>query len=184
MNTQNTPSALEALIQHQFPGATIQLADGVYYLLTIHAQGDTAQAAMENALSAYACMSREGKFLPQMLEDITTDLKETPGMTRERHDSLIELLTLAEGALNDGVLTDTVPWIMVPSYTRQIEDLRRKVSTRLMMIAQEMQARDEAKKRAATKFPHATINPADLTPYQRLRLENQIARAKEGGRGL
>ena len=159
-------SNLLSLIKRQFPGALIQERDGKFYLLTIHGTGSSEREALENALECYNDMAEDGKALPQILADVEADLKEAPGMNRERHDSLLELLAIAEHALNGGVFTGTVPWIMVASYNRQIEDLQRRIAARLGMVVQELTDREKAKKRAGQKFPRTT--PADgLTAYQR-----------------
>lgn len=169
MSDADTGKELPTLVQHQFPGSTVIEQDGQYLCLTIHSVGKSPREAMENALSSFREMKDDGRSLPQMLDDVREDLRNTPGMSRARHDSLQEILTICEQALNGGVLTQTVPWIMVPSYTRQIEDLRRKVETRLLMVAQEMKDKEKARNRAAMRFPRPT--PPDeggQTAYERL----------------
>ena len=164
-------SNLLSLIRRQFPGALIQEQDGKFYLLTIHGTGDSEREALENALTSYNDMARDGRALPQILADVEADLEGAPGMSRKRHKSLLELLSIAEQALNGGVLTETVPWIMVASYNRQIEDLQRRVVTRLNMVAQELQEREKAKRRAGQKFPRQAVPDDGLTPYQRSQLK-------------
>ncbi len=162
---------LLALVKRQFPGATVHEMDGKFYLLTIHSAGNTEREAMEHALKAYKDMADDGRALPQILTDVDTDLKEAKGMTRNRHDSLLELLSIAEQALNGGVLTETVPWIMIASYNRQIEDLRRRITTRLNMVARELQEQEKAKKRAGQKFPKQAVPEDGLSAYQRAKLK-------------
>lgn len=163
---------LDTLVSHQFPGATVsEVQEGVYALLTVHGYGDSPTSAKQNSLKSFADMARDGEALPQILSDVEADLKETPGMSRERHDSLLELLSIAEQALNDGILTKTVPWLLTASYNRQIEDLQRRVTTRLNMVAQELQEREKAKRRAGQKFPRQAVPDDGLTPYQRLQLK-------------
>jgi hypothetical protein len=146
------PDTLTTLVNHQFPSSIIEEVDGKFILLTVHAVGATEREARENALATYREMKEDGESLPQMLEDVALDLKSAGGMTRARHDSLLDLLTICETSLNGGVLTKSVPWLMVGSYTRQIEDLRRRVITRLGMTAQEIAANEKAKSHASA--PH------------------------------
>jgi hypothetical protein len=164
---------LVSLIHRKFPGAVIQEVEGTFYLLSIHGVGATEREVMENALTEYNNMTNDGRSLPQILNDVENDLHGRPGMSRQRHDDLIELLGTAEQALNGGILTETVPWIMVAGYNRRIEDLRRRIDTRLNMVALDMQEREKARQRAGTKFPrHTEINDG-LTDYQRMQATAQ-----------
>lgn len=162
---------LRSLLEHKFPGAVVDNVDGKFVALTIHGVGTTLDEAIKNSLIEYSDMERDGSALEQMLNDIREDLK-TPGMGRERHDSLMDLLDTCESALNAGALTKTVPWIMIPSLNREITDLKRRVGARLGMMAQTMKDRDRAKNNAAQTFKR---KPDDgLTPYQRL-MQNRRA---------
>ena len=156
---------LETLIQHEFPNSIFDLTDLGHVILSVHGVGKTKRQAMENALIAYNDMKFDGQSLPQMLDDVVSDLAE-PGMGRERHDSLIEILDMCSAAVNSGVLTHTLNWIMVPAYTRQIEDLRRRVSARLGMMAQQMKDRDAAKTRAGQKAKPRTFERPDGNAWE------------------
>lgn len=165
--------AVIALVKRMFPAANLYQVDNQWQLVTIHGVGTTEEAAMKAALKDFREMSEDGKSLPQILDDIRADLAER-GMSRTRHDSLHELLNIAEKALDDGILTNTVPWIMRAGYSRQIEELKQRVTTRLNMVAQEMQANEKARHNAARKFPELAAQRAELaglSPYQRLRFK-------------
>lgn len=143
--------ALRQLVAHEFPGAVVcQTGDG-YSLITIHCTGKTEIDTLSGALKTYSVMKDDAQHLRQMLDDVTADLR-TQGMSRERHDSLHELLDLSSNALNGGIVTGVTPWIMVPGLTREIEELRRRVSVRLSRTAQEMKDREASRKNASTKF--------------------------------
>jgi Domain of unknown function (DUF4326) len=137
---------LATLIKHQFPAAVISGSGSQFALVTVHGTGDTEREALENALSCFNDMARDGRSLRQMLDDVITDLRES-GMSRMRHDSLMDILSICENALNGGVITGTVPWIMVPSYNREITSLRLKVSNRLGIAGQDAAAREERARR-------------------------------------
>ena len=144
---------LSSYIRRQFPGAIIQEdSEGRFILFTVHGTGETERKAMEDALENFNNLRDDCYHLPDILGEVERDLKEQRGMSRLRHDSLQDLLNIAENALNGGVLIQAVPWIMVPSYTRRIEELRRRVSTRLNMVAAELQAEATATKRAQQSF--------------------------------
>jgi hypothetical protein len=128
---------------------------------------------MENALTEYNNMASNGRSLPQILDDVENDLRSRPGMGRQRHDDLLALLGTAEQALNGGILTETVPWLMVAGHNRRIEDLRRRIDTRLNMVALDMQEREKARQRAGTKFPRHTEVDDGLTDYQRMQAAAQ-----------
>lgn len=150
---------LKILFEHEFPGATLAREGEQVIALTIHAVGTSEREVMQRALTRQRAMSEDGRNLEQILNDVRADLTDR-GMSRARHDSNMELLDLAENALNAGVITHTVPWIMVPHYTREIEDLRRRTSMRLQMVAQELALNEQARKRAAQKFPRPTPSDA------------------------
>lgn len=169
---------LITLVRHQYPDSVIQEAEGKFFLITIHGGGDSARSAMEGALSSFIDMARDGRAIEQILSDIREDLS-SPGMNRERHDSLMELLEIASAAVDGGVITNVVPWILVPSYTRQIEDLRRRVATRLGMTAQDMAAKEDAKRRAGKKFSPAERAQTDT--YQAFTPAERIARMRARG---
>lgn len=162
------PDELTTMFRRQYPQAVLDFVDGQYIALTVHGVGHSENEAMQHSLTEFEEMKRDGQSVRQILDDVLADLKLKSGMSRERHDSLQELLTIAEKALNDGVLTKTVPWIMTPSLTREIEALRKRVETRLNMQAQELQEREKAKSRASQKFPRTQAPEDGLTPYQRL----------------
>jgi hypothetical protein len=147
LTRQETLAGIRALVEHQFPGATVQQIEGIYFLLTVHSTGETELEAMRAALKHYHEMERDGKALPQLLGEIAEDLKDS-GMSRQRHDSLLELCDLASQALNGGVIANVIPWIMIASYTRQIEDLRRRITVRLSMVAQNMKQHEESRRKA------------------------------------
>jgi hypothetical protein len=165
---------LETLVQHQFPGSIVEYVTDcgppLYIVRTAHGSGTTEREAMENALTTWNDMVRDGSTLRQMLDDVIADLKTAPGMSRKRHDWAMEILDLCDQALNAGTITRTVPWILIPSLTREIEELRRRVGVRLNMVAQEMQQHELAQKRASQHFPRqAELEAKDgLTAYQRL----------------
>lgn len=160
------PDDLTTLFRHEFPQAVLDFVDGRYIALTVHGVGITQTEAMQTSLTEFREMKANGKSVRQSLDEITADLQEQKGMSRERHDSLQAALTITEQCLNDAVLTKTIDWILIPSLTREIEALRKRIETRLNMQAQELQERERAKKRAVEK---RTPPPDDgLTPYQRL----------------
>lgn len=164
--------ALQGLAKHEFPAYTVRhTSPDVVEIITVHGVGASEEEALANALKQYADMKRDGQCVRQMLDDVITDLNEQRGMSRERHDSLCEILDIAGGAINDGVITNTVPWILVPSLTREITALRRRIDTRLNMVAIELQQEEAARKRAGTKFPRTTI-PEGMTEYQFLRRQH------------
>jgi hypothetical protein len=158
-----------SLVQRQFPGSNLYLLDTKWHVATVHGVGDTEEAALKAAMKDWQDMQRDGKALPEILSDVRNDLANS-GMSRERHDSLHDLLNIASQSLDAGILTNTVPWIMRASYTREIEDLRRRVSTRLSMKALEMQQNEAARRNATKKFPRTartvdgtgTLNFRDL----------------------
>lgn len=142
---------LEALFSRTFPAARVeQLDSGGFVVLTIHGSGDTHEQAIENALIEWNDMKRDGEYLEQMLTEIAEDLAQ-PGMNRERHDSLLELLDLASSSLDGGVLVGVIKPLDVPRLTRQIEDFRRRTTTRLGMAAQNAKDHEAAKRKAGTK---------------------------------
>jgi hypothetical protein len=161
---------LTSLAKKHFPdGVFVPTETGVAFV-TIHGSGTDQREAMENAINGYTQMKEDGQALPDMLDQVTEMLAER-GMSRERHDSIISILEQCATALNDGIITGVINPLMVPSYTRKIEDMRRRVSTRLMMIAQDLSEREKAKARAAQTFPRPDVaTPAEtegLTTYQR-----------------
>lgn len=165
------PDDLKVMLKNQFPAALTYEKDGVWYTCTIHGAGATAEKSMQDALIDWHDMEREGRMLDTMIADIREDLS-TPGMNRKRHDSLIELVDLAEEALNDGVITKTVNALMAPSYTRTLTELRRRVTTRLGMAAQNAEANDKARKNASKTFTRGALamsNIEGLTAYQAMR---------------
>lgn len=155
----NAPDSIEALRQlvlHEFPQSQVYTSpDGEVSLVTVHSTGKTVEEALRSALKTYSVMKDDGLHVRQMLDDVNEDLKQH-GMSRERHDSLLELLSIAENSINGGVITQVIPWIEVPSLNREIEELRRRISTRLMMVAQEMKDHENAKKKAAHKSPRVS----------------------------
>jgi hypothetical protein len=158
---------LKGMLKREFPGAISVQIDAGWQILTLHGQGTTEAEAIQNTLKAFKEMQEDGRSLRQILDDVIDDLKASPGMGRQRHDSLIDLLNISEKCLNDGILTGVVPFIMVASYNREIEDLKHRVDTRLNMQAVEFAQNEEARKRAGTKFPRTHTDDA-LTPYERL----------------
>lgn len=173
---------LTSIINQRYPGALIQETDGQYALFTLHSIGDTPHDAMQKAIKEYDRMSDDGKNLRTMLSDIYEDLR-TPGMSRVRAESLYDILTICENALNGAIITRAVNWIEIPGITRELCDLRRRIETRLNMIAHELQMqerqarretveniKDEVKRDIKRRKEATGLAPDGLTEYQRLQL--------------
>jgi hypothetical protein len=141
--------ALRTLAKRQFPACVI-VTDPVLGVLvyTLHGTGATEQEALQNALTSFDKMLKRGHMLRGMLNDILDDLK-TPGMSRERHDNLQDSLAICETYLNDGVLSGSIGPLEVPRYTRELDELKRRVTARLGMAAQQAADHESAKNHAA-----------------------------------
>jgi hypothetical protein len=159
---------LHTLLQHEHPGACCTESNGQWVVYTLHSVGQTEEEAITNAVADMRRMKEDGRSVRQMLDDILEDLNTRPGMSKSRHQSLTELIQLASAGLNDGAITKTIPWIQIPSLTREITELQRRVDMRLAMTAKEMKDAEDAKKRAGIKFPHRDINrqPSNPLPGQ------------------
>src|SRR5271168_5144884 len=124
--SQEEIGILRGMVKKLFPMSQIMpVEDQGVMILTVHGQGVDEQAALKNVIGDWEGMTTRGRALRTMLDEIHEDLR-VPGMTRERHDNLIESLTICEAALNDGILTGVTPWITVPGLNREISDLRRR----------------------------------------------------------
>lgn len=159
--------ALRTLAKRQFPAAEhIEGEGGRHFLLTRHGEGASEHEMLRNALRDYRAAAVNGRMVRTMLKEIVEDLS-TPGMGRERHDLLQESLTIVENAINDGVMTGVLPALEVPSLTREVLTLQRRVSTRLGMSAQNAAEYEKAKR--AAKAPTAPFsNPNTLEAIQHL----------------
>ena len=176
ISTNLSPAEIAQWVEHNLPGAVVQESNGRFYLLTIHGEGASEEEVMTNALLSFREMRREGGSFLQLLDDIEIDLREQSGMSRKRHDSLQELVALASRALDAGIATKMIPWIMSPSYTRKLEELQRRIAVRLTMTAQNMQEREKAKHRAAQKFPRSTTG--ESVTFDRLSAADRVAQVR------
>lgn len=173
---------LTKIIKERFPGAIVQESDGNFILFTLHSIGSSPFDAMKNAIKEYDTMAEDGRNLRQMLGDVYEDLQSL-GMSRKRADSLYDILNICENTLNGAVITNTIKWIEIPGLTREINDLRKRIETRLNMIAHELEMqrrhgdrewsednkaqvqKEIQKRKEANQLP-----PDGLTEYQRLQL--------------
>ena len=165
-------------LMQQFPTAVIKEEGDAVVVMTIHGIGNTVKNAIANALKLQQEMKDDGQSIRQMLDDVHDDLR-TPGMSRVRHDSLIELLDIASNAVNGAVVSGVITWIQVPGINREIEDLRRRIDTRLNMVALDMQAREKAQQQAGTQADKHKLDPA-IT----LKWEDEQQDAPPTARGL
>ena len=150
--------ALWALVRAQYPGAQLVPQENGQALITVHALGANELTTLQQAVNDYVHMKNAAENLDQMIDDAMNNLADR-GMSRQRHDEILEILNDSERALADGIMIGLIQPLRVPYYTRTIEDLRRRTETRLMMIAQEMAEQEKAKKRAAQKFTHTPHGP-------------------------
>lgn len=135
--------------RNQFPGASVQeTEDGSFVAFTVHGIGATQEAAKEDSLKELQMQREHGKRLGSIIGEVRAGLT-SPGMTRERHDALIALLDDAELALGRGLLCGVIAPINNYRLTRELADLRRRVTTRLGMAAQEIANEEKARKHAA-----------------------------------
>lgn len=179
---------LRELAQRKFPGYSVVPGDTTISIVTIHGVGATETLALRHALKELHDQERDGRAVRQILDDVLEDLRNS-GMSRERHDSLQDLLNIASECVNAGVVSNVIPWILVPGLTREIETLRQRVGTRLAMKAQDMKEREKAKARTTQKSTHAIdheiaskwadIPPEHLSAVQRLRRSLNLSQALE-----
>ena len=147
---------LRTLVRHEFPDFSVVVAeDGQVSIVTLHGVGLTEREALEGCLEALRIMKEDALSLQQMLDDVNEELS-IPGMSKDRHDFIQDILAMCNKALSDGVITGLIPWITVPGRTKEIDRLKQRVETRLGMQAQAMQEKEKATKKAAQKFPRST----------------------------
>jgi hypothetical protein len=163
---------LWGFVTKQFPNATLERVGDQYVVATIHGVGATPLDAAQKALGDMGRIFTHGRKFTTLLSEIKNELS-SPGMTRKRHDSLMTLIGEAENALNDGVLANTVHWLLRAGYTKELTDLSRRVTTRLGMAAAELAAADKAgtaharaRQKGAKRFSGA--NDPTLTHGERL----------------
>lgn len=145
---------LQQEVTKRFPNAQLIYVAALeqFILATVHGTGTTDDTAGQQALDALHSNETWGRNLDTMLDDIKEDLK-TPGMSRQRHDDFMDSLSMCDAALNKGLLANVINGLLVPKYTREIEELKRKVAARFGMQAQNNAEFQKAKQKAGTKGP-------------------------------
>lgn len=143
--------SLIAQLTKQLPGAQIAEQEGSYTIVTVHGSGTTLEQALEDALKVSEEYAIAGRSVRGLLDAILDDLS-SPGMSRKRHDDLLAVLQDASVALNKGILGGVIPWVQVGSLNREILDIERRITTRLNMVAQEMQLREKEARKTTQKI--------------------------------